>query len=73
MGNRSNIVIRETATQKDNLVIIYGHWSGDDNLTAVQTVLTRTGRIGDGAYLTAQLFHEFITQSGQDGKVFLIV
>jgi hypothetical protein len=66
MGNRSQIVIRETASQKDNLVILYGHWAGDDNLTAVQTVLTRTGRMGDSAYLTAQLFHEFITQSGRE-------
>jgi hypothetical protein len=66
MGNRSNIVIRETASQKDNFVILYGHWAGDDNLTAVETVLKRTDRIGDSTYLTAQIFHEFITQSGRD-------
>jgi hypothetical protein len=66
MGNRSNIVIRETATQTENLVILYGHWAGDDNLTAVESVLKRTNRIGDATYLTAQVFHEFITQSGRD-------
>jgi hypothetical protein len=66
MGDRSNIVIRETASQTDNLVILYGHWAGDDNLTAVETVLKRTDRIGDSTYLTAQIFHEFITQSGRE-------
>ena len=64
MGNRSNIVIRETESQTDNFVILYGHWAGDDNLHAVETVLERTDRIGDSAYLTAQIFHQFITQSG---------
>lgn len=64
MGNRSNIVIRQTASQTENLVILYGHWAGDDNLTAIETVLRRTDRIGDSAYLTAQIFHQFITQSG---------
>jgi hypothetical protein len=66
MGNRSNIVIRETASQTDNLVILYGHWAGDDNLTAIETVLKRTDRIGCHSYLTAQIFHEFMTQSGRD-------
>jgi hypothetical protein len=65
MGNRSNIVIRETESQKEGLVILYGHYSGDDNLTAVETVLKRTDRIGDPVYLTAQVFHEFMTQSGR--------
>jgi hypothetical protein len=67
MGNRSNIVIRETASQKDNLVILYGHWAGDDNLTAVKNVLEKTDRIGDSIYLTAQIFHEFTSLGGYDG------
>jgi hypothetical protein len=58
MGDRSNIVIRETASQKQNLLIFYGHWSGEDNLTAAKNVLEKTSRIGD-SYLTAQLFYEF--------------
>lgn len=65
MGNRSQIVIRETASQTDNLVILYGHWAGDDNNQAVETVLKKTDRIGDSTYLTAQVFYEFMTQSGR--------
>jgi hypothetical protein len=67
MGDRSNIVIRETASQKDNLVILYGHWAGDSNLTAVINVLEKTDRIGDSTYLTAQIFHEFTQLGNYDG------
>jgi hypothetical protein len=67
MGHRSNIVIRETASQKDNFVILYGHWAGDDNLTAVRNVLEKTDRIGDSTYLTAQIFHEFTRLGNYDG------
>ena len=67
MGNRSNIVIRETATQTENLVILYGHWAGDSNLTAVRNVMERTNRIGDITYLTAQIFFEFTRLGEYDG------
>jgi hypothetical protein len=67
MGDRSNIVIRETASQKDNFVILYGHWAGDDNLTAVRNVLEKTDRIGDSTYLTAQIFYEFTRLGNYDG------
>lgn len=67
MGDRSNIVIRETASQKDNLVILYGHWAGGDNLTAVLNTLEKTDRIGDSTYLTAQIFHEFTQLGNYDG------
>jgi hypothetical protein len=67
MGDRSNIVIRETSRQTENLVILYGHWAGDDNLTAVKNVLERTNRIGDITYLTAQIFFEFTRLGGYDG------
>jgi hypothetical protein len=67
MGDRSNIVIRETASQKDNFVILYGHWAGDNNLTAVRNVLEKTDRIGDSTYLTAQIFYEFTRLGNYDG------
>lgn len=67
MGNRSNIVIRETATQTDNFIILYSHWGGDDNITAIENVMRKTDRIGDSAYLTAQIFHEFTTLGNYDG------
>ena len=67
MGNRSNIVIKETARQKDNLVILYGQWAGEENLTAVRNVLEKTDRIGDSAYLTAQIFFEFTRLGNYDG------
>jgi hypothetical protein len=67
MGNRSNIIIRETATQTDNMVILYSHWGGEDNLSAVKNVLRRTDRIGDSAYLSAQIFYEFTQLGAYDG------
>jgi len=68
MGNRSNIVIRETASQKEGLIILYGHWSGEDNLTAAKNVLATTNRIGD-SYLTAQLFYEFTRLANYAGDL----
>lgn len=68
MGNRAFIQVES----KDfaSPVIFYGHWSGDDNITAVKNVLARTGRIGDANYLTAQLFYEFaVTLGGYDGNL----
>jgi hypothetical protein len=67
MGNRSHIVIRETKTQTDNMLILYSHWGGDDNLTAVRNVLAKTDRIGDSPYLAAQIFYEFTTLGNYDG------
>lgn len=60
MGNRAVITVKST----EGDISLYGHWSGDDNLAAVRNVLARTDRIGDPAYLTAQLFHEYATVLG---------
>jgi hypothetical protein len=49
--------------------LLYGHWSGEDNLTAVQSVMERTTRIGDTAYLVAQLFWEFARLGNYDGEL----
>jgi hypothetical protein len=68
MGDRSQIVVRQTASQTDNLIIFYGHWSGTDNITAAKNVLERTGRIGD-SYLTAQLFYEFTRLANYTGEL----
>jgi hypothetical protein len=68
MGDRSHIVVRETATQKENLVIMYGHYAGNDNLKAVENVLATTDRIGD-PYLTAQLFYEFTRLGNYEGTL----
>lgn len=62
MGDRSLIQI-ESKTFKTPITL-YGHWSGGDNLVAVRNVLTRTDRIGDPSYLTAQLFYEFAVNLG---------
>jgi hypothetical protein len=68
MGNRSNIVIESKSFVSP--ISLYGHWSGEDNITAVERVLDRTDRIGDPSYLTAQLFHEFSQVLGNyDGKL----
>ena len=56
MGDRSLIVVSNE--QNTNLIVMYGHWSGSDNLTAVHNVMADTGRVGDH-YLVAELFHEF--------------
>lgn len=66
MGNRAVI----TVVGQDSEISLYGHWSGDNNLKAVETVLSRTDRIGDPAFITAQLFYEFaINLGGYDGKL----
>lgn len=68
MGDRAYIQVDSTRFQTP--IIFYGHWSGTDNLTAVQNVLARTARIGDPSYLTAQLFYEFAIELGSyDGSL----
>lgn len=67
MGNRSLVVVKAEAFPTP--ITFYGHYSGDDNLTAVKNVLARTGRIGDPNYLTAQLFWEFATLGNYDGEL----
>ena len=61
MGDRSLIVIKSKDNPAD--IVFYGHWSGEDNLTAVREVLAKTGRIGD-SYLVAELFYEFAVVQG---------
>ena len=68
MGNRATIVVG--SKQFASPISLYGHWSGEDNLTAVEAVLTRTDRVGDPSYLTAQLFYEFAINLGSyDGNL----
>lgn len=68
MGNRAYIQVDSTRFQTP--IIFYGHWSGEDNLTAVKNVLARSARIGDPSYLTAQLFYGFAIELGEyDGSL----
>jgi len=55
VGNRSFIVIE--SKQFVSPIALYGHWSGTDNVRAVENVLARTDRVGDPSYLTAQLLN----------------
>lgn len=68
MGDRAYIVIKTGASELDTLSI-YGHWAGSSNLEAVKNVLGRDhARIGDHAYLTAQIFHEWaVNLNGYEG------
>lgn len=68
MGNRSYIVINNP-DEPEATISLYGHHSAEDNLTAVRNVLGRTDRIGDHAYLTAQLFYEFASIGWYDGEI----
>jgi hypothetical protein len=67
MGNRSYIQINADGLEVP--VLLYGHWSGTDNLLAVQRVMEKTARLGDVAYLTAQLFWEFARLGEYDGSL----
>jgi hypothetical protein len=68
MGNRAYIQVDSQSFQTP--IIFYGHWSGEDNLTAVKNVLARTARIGDPSYLTAELFYGFAIELGSyDGSL----
>ncbi len=67
MGNRAYIQIDSARLSEP--ILLYGHWSGEDNLTAVRNVLSVTDRIGDPTYLTAQLFWEFAKLNQYDGRL----
>jgi hypothetical protein len=67
MGNRSYIQINADGLEVP--VLLYGHWSGTDNILAVQRVLEKTARLGDVSYLTAQLFWEFSRLGSYDGSL----
>jgi hypothetical protein len=67
MGDRSSIYI--TSEGLTSPIHLYGHWAGEDNLSAVVNVLSMTDRLNDPMYLTAQLFYEFaIVQGGYKGS-----
>ena len=70
MGDRAVIVIKTDASELDT-VSLYGHYAGTTNLDAVLNVLAKPSvRIGDIAYLTAQLFYEFAVRLGNyDGGI----
>lgn len=68
MGNRAYIVINDPDVPEAT-ISLYGHYSGEDNLTAVRAVLDRTDRLGDHSYLTAQLFYEFASIGWYDGEI----
>lgn len=69
MGNRAYIVVKTSDNPADT-VSLYGHWAGDNNLTAVRSVLARTDRLGDIVHLTGQLFYEFaVVLGGFDGEL----
>jgi hypothetical protein len=66
MGNRSTIYV--VSKTHSTPVAIYGHWAGKSSVDAVVNVLTRTDRVGDAMYLTAQVFYEFaITLGSYEG------
>lgn len=67
MGDRSRIIVESESFIQP--IHLYGHWSGNDNLMAVVNVLSRTDRIGDPSYLTAQLFYEFSNLGNYDGNL----
>jgi hypothetical protein len=68
MGDRSLIVMRDNSSDLE--IVMYGHWSGDDNLTAVRNILSKTSRVGD-CYLVAEVFHEFsVVLGGYSGLDF---
>jgi hypothetical protein len=62
MGNRASIYI--TSEQFEKPIHLYGHYSGEDNIKAVEEVLTHTDRVGDPMYLTAQIFYKFAIDLG---------
>jgi len=66
VGDRSAIVIHSERYKTP--ITLYGHWSGEQNIEAVQNVLARTGRVGDPSYLTAQIFWEFAKLGNYDGE-----
>ena len=69
MGNRAVIAIQQDEEDNNKFILLYGHHSGGDNLNAVLNTLRRTDRIGDPAYLTAQIFYEFARFGDYSGEL----
>lgn len=67
MGDRSYIQI--SSERLELPVILYGHWSGSQNIQAVRNVLEKTARIGDPSYLVAQITYEFFRLGEYDGSL----
>jgi hypothetical protein len=62
MGDRSHIIIR--GDDPKQTITLYGHWAGTTNIDAVRSVMSRTKRTNDIAYLTAELFYQFAVVEG---------
>ena len=67
MGDRASIYI--TSEQFEKPIHLYGHYSGEDNIKAVEEVLTHTDRVGDPMYLTAQIFYKFAELGNYTGNL----
>ncbi len=59
MGNRITITLQDAY---NNATSVYAHWLGDDAYDIVKSVLETTDRIGDDAYLSAQIVHALMAQ-----------
>lgn len=64
MGNRITVVLQDAY---NNATSVYAHWLGDSAYDTVKTVLATTDRIGDDAYLSAQIIHALMAE-GYDIK-----
>lgn len=62
MGDRGNIVVRASQSNRDD-VWFYGHWSGYHLEHTVQAALAKGWRHGDTAYLARIIFDEFTKDS----------
>jgi len=68
MGDRANVVIKETYQEKTNYVFLYTHWRGYSLPHLVQAALQRRCRWSDGAYLTRIIF-DGMTDGEQGGEL----
>src|SRR3972149_6286953 len=59
MGDRGNIRVYQNKEGSES-VYLYGHWSGHDMFSVLQTSLNRRQRWSDGSYLTRIIFSELI-------------
>ena len=71
MGNRVTVSISNSRSYGEAPVNVYAHWLGEDVYPIVHDLLRTTSRVGDHAYLTAQIIHAIISSNpNYDGTGF---
>lgn len=59
MGDRSNIAVQYNSGET---IYLYGHWTGDQNLTVVLEAIREGRRLNDESYFARILFSKLVSE-----------